>query len=172
MLTPRTNILKGLLRHIYIEKGQIKCFNFSFLGWGLKVTYNSDFFEKLRPPPSVFKCPNLNLRHFCFFSDPPPYLGHCPKFSCFLIMTPPLSLLKCLPRGSAAIRMLWTFLAPFGFFPLLATFFYWSSKTKPPTWIRTRFGLAWATLTSCWATNQTIPVFCFLLKASLLPHCN
>ena len=50
MLTPRTNILKGLLRHIYIEKGQIKCFNFSFLGWGLKVTYNLDIFEKLRPP--------------------------------------------------------------------------------------------------------------------------
>ena len=24
---PRINILKGLLRHIYIEKGQIKCFN-------------------------------------------------------------------------------------------------------------------------------------------------
>ena len=42
--------LKGLLRHIYIEKDQIKCFNFSFLGWGLKVTYNSDIFEKLRPP--------------------------------------------------------------------------------------------------------------------------
>ena len=47
---PPANILKGLLRHIYIEKGQIKCFNFSFLGWGLKVTYNSDIFEKLRPP--------------------------------------------------------------------------------------------------------------------------
>ena len=29
---PRTNILKGLFRHIYIEKGEIKCFNFSFLG--------------------------------------------------------------------------------------------------------------------------------------------
>ena len=46
----RTNILKGLFRHIYIEKDQIKCFNFSFLGWGLKVTYNSDIFEKMRPP--------------------------------------------------------------------------------------------------------------------------
>ena len=37
---PRANIIQGLLRHIYIEKGQIKCFNFSFLGWGLRVTYN------------------------------------------------------------------------------------------------------------------------------------
>ena len=40
----------GLLRHVFIEKGQIKCFNFSFLGWGLRVTYSSDIFEKLRPP--------------------------------------------------------------------------------------------------------------------------
>ena len=76
----------------HIEKGQIKSFNFSFLGWGLKVTYNSDFFEKLRPPPWVFKCPNLNFRLFCFFSDPPPYWGKRPKFSRFLIMMPPLSI--------------------------------------------------------------------------------
>ena len=55
MLTPRTNILKGLLRHIYIEKGQIKCFIFSFFGLGLKVTYNLDFFEKFRPPPIGFQ---------------------------------------------------------------------------------------------------------------------
>ena len=48
------NILKGLVRHIYIEKGQIKCFISSFLGWGLKVTYNLDFFEKFRPPPHRF----------------------------------------------------------------------------------------------------------------------
>ena len=52
---PRANILNGILRHIYIEKGQIKCFNFSFLGWGLKVTYNSDNFEKLRPPAMGFQ---------------------------------------------------------------------------------------------------------------------
>ena len=71
MLTPRTNILKGLLRHIYIEKGQIKCFIFSFFGLGLKVTYNLDFFEKFRPPPSVFKSPNLNFRLICFFFNPP-----------------------------------------------------------------------------------------------------
>ena len=83
--TPRTNILKELFRHIYIEKGQIKCFNFSFLGWGLKVTYNSDFFEKLRSPPWVFKCPNLNFRLFCFV------LEKTPKFSRFLVMRSPLS---------------------------------------------------------------------------------
>ena len=28
--SPRTDILKGLFRYIYIEKGQIKCFSFSF----------------------------------------------------------------------------------------------------------------------------------------------
>ena len=45
------DILKGLCRHIYNEKGQIRCLNFSFLVWGLRVTYNSDIFEKFRPPP-------------------------------------------------------------------------------------------------------------------------
>ena len=49
------NPIKGLFRHIYIEKDQIKCFNISFLGWGLKVTYNSDIFEKLRLPPMGFQ---------------------------------------------------------------------------------------------------------------------
>ena len=57
--TPRTN-LKGLFSHIYIEKGQIKCSNFSFLGWGLRVTYNWDIFEKFRPP-WVWKILNLKL---------------------------------------------------------------------------------------------------------------
>ena len=90
MLTPRTNILKGLLRHIYIEKGQIKCFIFSFFGLGLKVTYNLDFFEKFRPPPSVFKSQNLNFRLICLFFTPPPYFGQSPKFSRFLIMKAPL----------------------------------------------------------------------------------
>ena len=52
---PRTDTLKGLFRHIYIKKGQIQCFNFSFFGWGLRVTYNSDIFEKLRSPPWGFK---------------------------------------------------------------------------------------------------------------------
>ena len=61
MEDPRTNILKGLFRHIYIEKGQIKCFNFSFLGWGLILTYNSVI------------------------------LGKSLQFSRFLIMTPPLT---------------------------------------------------------------------------------
>ena len=64
MLTPRTNILKGLLRHIYIEKGQIKCFTFSFLGRGLKVTYNLDIFEKMRPPPGFSKFPDWNWDFF------------------------------------------------------------------------------------------------------------
>ena len=29
----------------YIENGQIKCFYFYLLGWGLRVIYNSDIFE-------------------------------------------------------------------------------------------------------------------------------
>ena len=36
-----------ILRFIYIENGQI---NFSFLGGGMRVIYNSDIFKKLRPP--------------------------------------------------------------------------------------------------------------------------
>ena len=60
-----------------------------------RVTYgpqiwNLDFFEKFRPPPSVFTSPNLNFRLICFFFDPPPYFGQSPKFSRFLIMRSPL----------------------------------------------------------------------------------
>ena len=42
---------KGYLvsRHICIENGHIKCF-FYFLGGCLIVIYNSDIFEKWRPP--------------------------------------------------------------------------------------------------------------------------
>ena len=47
---PLTDILNGLFRHIYIEKVKIESFSFSFFGWGLRVTHNSDIFEKLRPP--------------------------------------------------------------------------------------------------------------------------
>ena len=45
------------------------------------------FLKNWDTPPSVFKCPNLNFRHFCLFFDPPPHFGKCPKFSQFLIMT-------------------------------------------------------------------------------------
>ena len=47
---PRTDILKGLFRHIYIENGQIKCFHFYSSGWGLRVIYNLDIFKNLDPP--------------------------------------------------------------------------------------------------------------------------
>ena len=73
----QTNILKELFRHIYIEKGQIKHFNFSFLGWGLKVTLK---FEKLRPPHGFSNVPIWILDFFVFFS--------------FFIMTPPLNEMK------------------------------------------------------------------------------
>ena len=66
-------ILKGLFRLIYIEKGQIKCFNFSFLGWGLRVTYNWDIFEKLRPPHRFSNIWIWDI--FGFFLIPPPLFG-------------------------------------------------------------------------------------------------
>ena len=50
--------------YLGIEKVQIKCFNFSILGWGLRVTYNSEIFQKFSPPPmgfhtSEFECIRL-----------------------------------------------------------------------------------------------------------------
>ena len=64
--------------HIYIKKGQMKCFNLIFLGWGLKVTYNSNIFKKLRPPPG-FKCPKLNFRFLVVFA-PSPILENVQNF--------------------------------------------------------------------------------------------
>ena len=47
---------------------------------GLKVTYNSDIFEKLIPSPMGFKCPNLNLKDiYGVFGPPSPYFGKTPK---------------------------------------------------------------------------------------------
>ena len=46
------------------------CFNFSFLGWGQKVTYNSDIFEKLRPPMG-FQMSVFEFQTFVFFLTPP-----------------------------------------------------------------------------------------------------
>ena len=67
-----------------------------FLGWGLKVkvTYNSDIFEKLRPPLGFSKVPIWISNFFVFFLTPPPYWGKRPKLSRFLIMTPPLKQLN------------------------------------------------------------------------------
>ena len=59
--TPWTNMLK---RHIHIEKCQIECFNCSFLGWGLRVTYNWDIFGKLRPPPIGFQMSEFEFEIF------------------------------------------------------------------------------------------------------------
>ena len=43
--------------HIYNEKGQIECFIF-FLEKGPIVIFNSDIFEKFRPPTGFWKIPN------------------------------------------------------------------------------------------------------------------
>ena len=65
--TTRINISKGLFRHIYIEKGQIKCFNFSFLGWGLII----ETFLKIWDPPHRFSNVRIWIWDiFVFFSDP------------------------------------------------------------------------------------------------------
>ena len=64
--------------------------------------WNLDFFEKFRPPPSVFKSPNLNFR-LTFFFYPPPSFRKSPKFSVFLIMMPPLRNFLDSP-----LKVLWT----------------------------------------------------------------
>ena len=81
--TPRINILKGLFRHIYIEKGQIKCFNFSFLGWDLRVTYHSDIFEKLGPSNGVSNVQIWISDIFVCFLSPPPIWDIVPNFPVF-----------------------------------------------------------------------------------------
>ena len=60
---------------------RVKLIVFNFFFEGVRVTYNSDIFEKLRPPTWGFKCPNLN----------PPIRDIVLKFSRFLIMKPPLT---------------------------------------------------------------------------------
>ena len=93
---PRTNILKGLLRHIHIEKGQIKCSNFSFLGWGLRVIYNSDIFEKSRPTPLGFKSSQIENVIFLFvFSTTVLHYEISHKNFCIKIVAYPLAFCEC-----------------------------------------------------------------------------
>ena len=69
---------------MFIEKGQIKCFNFSFLGLSLRVTYDSDIFEKLRPPMG-FQMSEFEFQTFlfCFFIPPPHIWDIVPHFPFF-----------------------------------------------------------------------------------------
>ena len=66
-----------------MKRGKLSTLFFSFLGWGLRVTYNSDIFENLRPPHRF-----SNVRIWisdifvCFFTTPPLF-GKSPKFSRF-----------------------------------------------------------------------------------------
>ena len=48
--------LKNLeIAYLGIFTLKIKCFLFSYLGWGLGVIYSPDIFEKLRTRPGVLK---------------------------------------------------------------------------------------------------------------------
>ena len=68
------------IKRIYIGKGQVKC----FLGWGLKVTYNSDIFEKLRPPMR-FQMYKFEFQTFLFvFFIPPTLFGTLSQIFPFL----------------------------------------------------------------------------------------
>ena len=72
------------LRGIYtLKRGKIKCFSFSFLAWGLRVTNDSDIFLKIETPLWVWIW--ISDISLCFFY-PPPYYGHCteicPFFNC------------------------------------------------------------------------------------------
>ena len=77
---------KGYLGIFTLKRGKLSAFNFSVLGWELRVTYNSDIFEKLRPPS------DLQMSEFEFqtslFFDPPPYFGHCTNIFPFLNCLP------------------------------------------------------------------------------------
>ena len=65
-------------------------FLFSFLGYGLSLTYNSDIFEKSRPPLG-FQNSQIEIGNFRLFFQPPPPLGIFPKVSRFFLVTPPLN---------------------------------------------------------------------------------
>ena len=64
-----------------MEKGPIKTISFSFLGWGLRVTYNSDIFEKLRSPMG-FQMSEFEFPTFLFVFAPSIW-DIVPKFSRF-----------------------------------------------------------------------------------------
>ena len=64
---------------------------FHFFIFRMKVTYNSDIFEKLRPPPMGFQMSEFEFQTSLFCDPRPPYLGKVRNFP-FFIMTPPLTL--------------------------------------------------------------------------------
>ena len=64
LLTPSTDILKGGYWGILHWKWAKYVISFTFLGWGLRVVYNSDSFEKSRPHPGFKKFLNLIWKFF------------------------------------------------------------------------------------------------------------
>ena len=70
---------KGYLGIFTLKRGKLSVFLF-FLGWGLRVTYNSDFFEK-------FGFSNVRIwiwDIFVFFLTPPPPFGTLSQIFLFL----------------------------------------------------------------------------------------
>ena len=66
----------GWLCYLKIRLSQPQSWSWSWveLSWGWAWQFRH--FWKIETPPWVFKCPNLNLRLFCFFSAPlPPLIG-------------------------------------------------------------------------------------------------
>ena len=65
--------------------------NIFFLWLGAVTVLIETFLKNWDPPPHRFSIVQIWIwDFFVFFLTPPPYLGLCPKFSRFLIMTPPL----------------------------------------------------------------------------------
>ena len=64
---------------------------FFLFRWCLRAIFNSDIFETFRLSPGVSNS-QYKIRTFLKEKfNPPFHLGHCPKFSRFFLMTPPLS---------------------------------------------------------------------------------
>ena len=63
----------GYLGIFTLKRGKLSVLIF-FFRMGSESNLWLRLFWKIEIPPWVFKCPNLNFRHFCFFSYPPPPL--------------------------------------------------------------------------------------------------
>ena len=138
--------------HIYIEKGQIKCYNFSFLGRGLRVTYNSDIFEKLRPPPMGFE--NFQIDIGTLF--PHTVVGNFSKTLMFFIQGASLTNLHPTPSSwQDNVR-------PFLFFPMASLSSLYSIQIMCVSGSR-YFGI-------CYLVGKVLEYFSCLISHYLYTH--